>query len=94
MKYVVAFYEIDRACGGPDEGGWFYECGTLARLHLVYANDNAAWRAANRANRLLERLQRNHLAVHSAAYAGGRFQARVYERIPPEHFTETTPTYE
>ena len=24
MRYVVAFYELDRACGGPEEGGWWY----------------------------------------------------------------------
>lgn len=94
MKHVVAFYEIDRRAGGPEEGGWFYDCGTLERLYRVYANDDAAWRAANRANRLLEHLQAKRLPVHSAAYSSGRFQARVYARVPPEHFPETTPSYE
>ena len=30
-RYVVAFYEIDRRYGGPEEGGWWYDCGALLR---------------------------------------------------------------
>ena len=26
--YTVAIYLIDRAYGGPEEGGWYYDCGT------------------------------------------------------------------
>ena len=93
MKYVVAFYEIDIDLGGPEDGGWYYDTGTLARLYRIYANENAAWRAANRANRLLARLQRHKRPVHSAAYDGGRHRAMVFERIPPEHFPEESPSY-
>lgn len=25
--YTVAIYLIDRAYGGPEEGGWYYDCG-------------------------------------------------------------------
>lgn len=93
MKYVVAFYEIDRRFGGPGEGGWYYDCGSLVRLYRVFANANAAWRAANRANRLLERLQRRQRELSSLLYGGGRHQACVFERIPPEHYPETPPSY-
>ncbi len=27
VTYVVAIYETDRAFGGPEEGGWYYQCG-------------------------------------------------------------------
>ena len=94
MRYIVAFYEIDRACGGPEEGGWYYDTGSLVRLYQVFANENGAWRAANRANRLLERLQRHRRPVSSAAYDGGRFQACVFDRVPPEHFPANPPSYE
>ncbi|CAG0982501.1 hypothetical protein RHIZO_01814 [Rhizobiaceae bacterium] len=30
--YVLAFYEIDRAYGGPEEGGWWYDTGRLVRI--------------------------------------------------------------
>lgn len=93
MKYVVAFYESGLACGGPEEGGWYYPTGSLVRLYRVYANANAAWRVANRANRLLARLQSTKIPVHSAIYAGGRHEACVFERIPPEYFPVTQPSY-
>lgn len=37
--YTVAIYLIDRAYGGPEEGGWYYDCGTPylepeAALHM------------------------------------------------------------
>ena len=41
MKYVLAFYEIDIDLGGPEDGGWYYDTGTLARLYRIYANENA-----------------------------------------------------
>ncbi len=93
MKYVVAFYESGLGFGGPEEGGWHYDTGTLVRLYRIYANANAAWRVANRANRLLDRLQAKKTPVHSAIYPGGRHRAHVFERIPPEFFPETPPTY-
>jgi len=27
MSYTVAVYICDRAYGGPEEGGWWYDCG-------------------------------------------------------------------
>lgn len=30
--YVLAFYDIDRAYGGPEEGGWWYDTGQLVRV--------------------------------------------------------------
>ena len=35
MKYVVAFYAVDRAYGGPEEGGWWFDTGELVRLPRV-----------------------------------------------------------
>lgn len=42
--YTVAIYLIDRAYGGPEEGGWYYDCGTpylepeAARLFKAFDN--------------------------------------------------------
>ena len=27
MRYIIALYEIDRAYGGAEEGGWWYDAG-------------------------------------------------------------------
>ena len=93
MKFVVAFYRIDRAFGGPEEGSWFYDTGALERLYRVYPHEAAARHAANRANRLLARIQQHRLPVSSVAYDQSRFQALAFERVPPEHYPQTLPTY-
>lgn len=56
MRSILAFYEIDRAWGGPEEGGWWYDTGTFVRVIALHYHDEAAVAAMRRANRLLERL--------------------------------------
>ena len=29
MRYIIALYEIDRAYGGGEEGGWWFDTGEL-----------------------------------------------------------------
>ena len=66
-RHVVAFYEIDRAWGGPEEGGWWYDCGELARVLKVVPSADAAHDLAARANRLMDRLQRGRRDVGSVS---------------------------
>lgn len=93
MKYIVAFYEVDRAPGGPEEGGWWYDTGSLERIHRACATKARAHDIAARANRLIERLQRNKRPVSSVAYDGGRHAAFVFPHACPAEFPETRPTY-
>lgn len=94
LKFIVAFYEVDRAYGGPEEGGWWFDTGELVRLHALFLSENAAIQAAARANRLLDLVQRGHARIDSVLYAGGRFRACVFERQAPPHFPEVRPRYE
>lgn len=59
MAHVLAIYEIDRAYGGPEEGGWWYDCGQLVRIIGTARTSTRAYQLAARANRLLDRLQRH-----------------------------------
>lgn len=93
MKFIVAFYEIDRAIGGPEEGGWHYDTGQLERLVRICRNKGAAYAAAKRANRLIDRLQRSKREVSSVLYTGGRHRAYVFAHNAPPHFPDTPPTY-
>lgn len=92
--FVVAFYEIDRAYGGAEEGGWWYDCGQLVRVFRVYKTEGAAYTAARRANRLLNALQRSARDVSSVLYSGGRCAAIVYENSAPPFYPKTRPHYE
>ena len=71
MRSILAFYEIDREYGGPEEGGWWYDSGTFVRAIALHFDDAAAIAAQQRANRLLERLQRHRPTIDSCLYAGG-----------------------
>lgn len=93
-RYVVAFYEIDRRYGGPEEGGWWYDCGELHRVLRVAVSEDAAYAVAARANRLMDRLQRGRRDVSSVAYEGGRYAAHVFEGTVPRVFPEDRPHYE
>lgn len=93
-EFTVAFYEIDRAYGGPEEGGWWYSTGHLERMHRVFKCEEAAYECARRANRLLEVVQRGKRDLDSVTYCGGRFAAEVHEGLPPQHYPETRPFYE
>ena len=93
-RYVVAFYEIDRRYGGPEEGGWWYDCGDLRRVLRIAPSEDAAYAVAARANRLMDRLQRCRPPVSSLAYEGGRHRAHVFADTAPPFFPDTPPRYE
>lgn len=92
--HVVAFYEIDRNYGGPEEGGWWYDSGSLVRVSRVFKSEDAALAYARRANDLLHFLQRRCRPVSSVAYSGGRYAAEVYENAAPPAFPMERPHYE
>ncbi len=93
-SHVVAFYEIDRAYGGPEEGGWWYDTGELQRTIAEHRDAERAYAYALRANRLLDRLQRHSRSPSSMAYSGGRHAAWVFEDTAPTHYPLTRPRYE
>lgn len=64
MTYTVAVFEVDRAYGGPEEGGWWFDCGSplprSSRLPFAaswtrFRNRQAAIAFARRLNAKLAR---------------------------------------
>ena len=92
--FVVAFYELDRCYGGPEEGGWWFDTGQLVRVFHVCKSEDEAYSVARRANNLLRCLQRTKRDIGSVIYRGGRHAACVYGNTAPPHFPETRPHYE
>lgn len=93
--YVFAFYELNREYGGPEEGGWWYDSGELVRIFKVKrCTDEQATALCYRANRLLERLQRNKRSTGSVLYSGGRHSVHAYENNAPQMFPAERPYYE
>ena len=97
MAYSIGFYEIDRQFGGGEEGGWWYDTGTLNRAFRVVKNEDKAYETARRANHLIRFFQdknRQVRDVSSVIYSGGRFSAYVFEDALPACFPEERPHYE
>jgi plasmid replication initiation protein len=94
MSYVIAFYELDRAYGGPEEGGWWFTTGQLVRVFRTAKTEDRAYEIARRANSLLDVLQKGKRPIDSMAYGGGRHGAIVFRKTAPEYFPKSRPHYE
>lgn len=92
-RYVLAFYELDRAYGGREEGGWWYDTGNLVRLVGVVKTKAEADRICDRANRLLRHLQRNKRPISSVIYGGGIYRLEAHPDLAPGFWPESKPTY-
>jgi len=95
--FILGFYEDDRAFGGPEEGGCWYDTGELVRAFGSERNEDAAYARCRRANHLLRFFQdknRNVRSTGSMAYSGGQFSARVFKNALPAFFPEERPHYE
>lgn len=93
-RFVLAFYAVDRAYGGPEEGGWWYDTGDLVRVIRIERDLATAYAKAARANRILDHLEADLRSVGSVAYAGGRHRVRVFEGTAPEYYPAVRPHYE
>ena len=92
--HIVAIYAIDRAYGGPEEGGWWYDTGTLERIVAIRHSEEGAFELARRADRLLSHIERDRRDIGSMAYGGERHAAEVFETTAPRFFPEERPHYE
>lgn len=92
--YTIAFYEIDRQYGGPEEGGWWYNSGNLERVITTELNEDKAYALCRRANHLLDMLQKRRTSIYSVTYNGGRYEAQCYNGNAPSYYPTIRPHYE
>jgi hypothetical protein len=105
--YTVAVYEEDRAYGGPEEGGWWYDCGTRvdrpsecgmtgADFPRIFAHEDEASVYCRELNARLDNginSDGSNRDLSSVACVG-RYVAHVEEGYPAPGFPETRPHYE
>jgi hypothetical protein len=93
-QYVIAVYELDRHYGGAEEGGWWYNSGSLVRLVKLTKNKAKAYEYVRRFNHWIDLLCKPKYGLSSVCYEGGEYECRVYPDNAPPHFPTETPHYE
>jgi hypothetical protein len=88
VRWWAVVWEIDRAYGGPEEGGWWFDTGTL----VVKVPCVSSQEAENVADKLRERYAYNG-SSSSVVYNGGDYSVGVSKNEPGEYFPEHRPHY-
>jgi len=93
--YVVAVYDVALAYGGPEEGGWWYDVGTLVKVCRTFRSETAAIAYRDRLDRKMPGFNRRmgRRPKHSVL-SSGEFEACIYQDYAPKHFPDQRPHYE
>lgn len=95
--YLVAVYDCEQRYGGREEGGWWYDAGTLVRIVRVFANQERAYSYARRLNgRLQSRAFGPNVGKHdyTSVCSEGELRAQVEVDTAAPFFPARRPTYE
>jgi len=89
--WFVTVYEINRAYGGPEEGGWYYDTGRL----MGWWQASSCEEAYELADSLENETYRPNGNSGSVVYVGGDYSFEITRGAPgPEFYPEETPRYE
>lgn len=94
--YVVAVYDVGLSYGGPEEGGWWYDAGSLVRVCRVFRSEDRAYAYCRRLNaRLSSRVFGPNVGRYpkSSVLSDGQFEACTFEDTAPAGFPESRPYY-
>lgn len=90
--WFVNVYEVDRAYGGPEEGGWYYDTGRLMATYQISGSYDYV-------EELIDNLRNGEWEQTgnsgSVVYVGGDYEFEVTLGAPgPDFYPEETPRYE
>ena len=95
--YLVGIYNSDRVYGGSEEGGWWYDTGTLSRYCKVeFNNASVAHNYRNRLQQKLNRTKYNSRGFYSdlgSVLCDGKYVAKVFEDALPIVYPTEIPYY-
>lgn len=91
MMYVN-IYLTNRAYGGPEEGGWWYDCGEAVRSFPVVTQRRAS-RILAMVRKIADCRNKQQNSDLSSITCDGRYQVMI-EETPAANYPETIPHYE
>ncbi len=95
--YVVAVYDCAQQYGGPEEGGWWYDTGSLVRLMASFRSEDAACAYARRLNNKLDSRKvgpNQGKREYTSVVSDGEYRAMVFDDYCPKGFPDRRPHYE
>ena len=90
--FSVAIYSMDRAYGGPEEGGWYYDVGHRVdeTVRIFYNTAEGIYEA----KRYVESLHALQFPTRATRYGYQCYSSRVYsEELPAAGFPNRRPVY-
>ncbi|MBT9165366.1 MAG: hypothetical protein DDT25_00011 [Chloroflexi bacterium] len=99
-RFVVALHELDRAYGGPEEGGWHFDTNVPStepehrRFLRVFRSKAKASRYRDRLWDQARKASEGTRDVGSAIYAGGQYGAVMQRGEQPQPYPLRRPRYE
>jgi hypothetical protein len=93
-KLVVATYLVDRAYGGPEEGGWWYRRGELIAVDGTFFRDDSAKRFRDLIQSQLDRTENQDRPPIGSVCSIGVYEALIYKGRAPKGFPARRPGYE
>lgn len=101
--YTVAIFLVDRAYGGPEEGGWWYACGTPCDelfpelgeygVPKIFTSYDDAMAHMTAAGKLVDEHMNKGRRPISSVLSEGKYRAVLCEGYPAA-YPETRPHYE
>lgn len=105
--YTVAIFLVDRAYGGPEEGGWWYDTGTRVDstdehgqtdVPKIFQDQDAADAFARHVNEALDApplgANTKRRSDIGSVLSQGRYQAQVCGGYPKPYWPDQRPHYE
>jgi hypothetical protein len=98
----VGIYKQDRAFGGPEEGGWWYDCGehcdqevyfAVDMLPGVFRTETEAVEYAAKVQEAVKPLNVGRRSI-SSVLSEGQYGVMVFEDKLPDYYPEKRPHYE
>jgi hypothetical protein len=88
QQWFVGVYEVDRCYGGPEEGGWWYDTGSLLQQTAVASRGEA--------EALRTKLRQRFPDTGASSNVFGGEDYRIHIDLQPHagHFPTETPRYE
>jgi hypothetical protein len=98
QTYTVAVYLVDRAFGGHEEGGWWYDTGQLAKICRVFKREETAYVYSRRLNdKLKSRTYGPNVSRREpgSVLSDGEYWAQVRKGDDiPKYYPDRRPHYE